>query len=86
VRRRTIIKQLPPSHPDSWDNPANEEAWLDLARAIGRKIARDQMDGLIGPVEGEDDAPKKHHRVKHAKKSGRRLRPVFKQHAKKDFD
>jgi hypothetical protein len=32
-----------------------KEAWLALARAIGRQIARDQHDGLIGKVKEEDE-------------------------------
>ena len=44
-----------PTHPLGWDNPANEWAWRELARAIGRKIADDQAAGLIGEIEGQDD-------------------------------
>jgi hypothetical protein len=53
-RYRSIIEP-DPHHPLSWDNPANEEAWLALARAIGRQIARDQRDGLIGKIKEEDE-------------------------------
>lgn len=53
-RRRSIIEP-DPNHPLSWDNPANEEAWLALARAIGRQIARDQRNGLIRKIKEEDE-------------------------------
>lgn len=84
--RRTII-EANASHPDSWDNPANEEALLNLARAIGRKIARDQGNGLIGPIVGEDgDGKKRIDGDNHTKKSGGNIRSLFKQDAKKDLD
>ena len=52
--QKAIIRTLDPSHPQSWDNPNNEEIWLELARAIGRQLARDENDGL-GQAIGERD-------------------------------
>ncbi len=52
---RRVIIEIKPSDPLSWDNPANEDAWRELARAIGRKIADDQARGLIGPIKGQND-------------------------------
>ncbi|GLR92570.1 hypothetical protein GCM10007858_01890 [Bradyrhizobium liaoningense] len=51
-RQKAIIQPLDPSHPQGWDNPDNEEVWLELARAIGRQIARDENDGLEQPKGG----------------------------------
>ena len=75
ARHPTII-EADPSHPDSWDNPANEEVWFNLARAIGRQIARDQRQGLIGPIAGDNED----------RKTGSNLRALLKRHAKKDID
>lgn len=52
--QKAIIRTLDPSHPQSWDNPNNEEIWLELARAIGRQLARDENDSL-GQAIGERD-------------------------------
>lgn len=55
--QKAIVRPLDPSHPQSWDNPDNEEIWLNLARAIGRQIARDEKDGLGYPIrERHDDS------------------------------
>jgi hypothetical protein len=76
-RQAATIIEPDPSHPLSWDNPANEEVWLDLARAIGRQIARDQRDGLKGPIEGENE---------HSGETRCHLRSVFEQDANKAVD
>ncbi len=77
--QKAIIRPLDPSHPQSWDNPENEEVWLELARAIGRQLARDEKGGLeqrIGERDGGSDT----------KKEGRDIRPLFERHAKSDLD
>jgi hypothetical protein len=77
--QKAIIRPLDPSHPRSWDNPDNEEIWLELARAIGRQIARDGRDGLGQPIgERHDDGV--------TQKEGRDIRPLFERHAKGDLD
>lgn len=55
TRPRGLIRPLHPSHPQSWDNPANEDRWIDLARTIGRQIARDEV-GLMR-IEDEFESP-----------------------------
>ena len=68
--QKAIIRPLDPAHPQSWDNPDNEEVWLELARAIGRQIARDEKDGLRQSVgERHDDS------ITQAK--GRNIRPLL---------
>ncbi len=77
--QKAIIRPLDPSHPRSWDNPDNEEIWLELARAIGRQIARDGRDGLGQPIgERHDDGV--------TQKESRDIRPLFERHAKGDLD
>jgi hypothetical protein len=77
--QKAVIRPLDPSHPQSWDNPDNEEFWLELARAIGRQIARDEKDGLGKPIgERHDDSI--------IQEKGRAIRPLFQRHAKGDFD
>jgi hypothetical protein len=71
------MRPLPASHPQSWDNPANEDFFLELARAIGRQIARDERDGLRPAIEADDEQDRK----------GRRdLRAVQFRYAKGDVD
>ena len=77
--QKAIIRPLDPSHPQSWDNPDNEEIWLELARAIGRQLARDEKDGLVQPI-GEPDGDSV------TKKEGSAIRPLFERHAKSDLD
>lgn len=77
--QKAIIRPLDPSHPQSWDNPDNEEVWLELARAIGRQLARDEKGGLeqrIGERDGDSVT----------KKEGRDIRPLFERYAKSDLD
>ena len=76
---KAIIRPLDPSHPQSWDNPDNEEIWLELARAIGRQLARDEKDGLGQPIEERDGDTV-------TKKEGRDIRPLLERHAKSDLD
>ena len=76
---KAIIRPLDPSHLQSWDNPDNEEIWLELARAIGRQLARNEKDGLeqtIGDRDGDTVT----------KEEGRDIRPLFERHAKSDLD
>jgi hypothetical protein len=42
------IRLLDRSDPRSLDHPSHKEQWRELARAIGRQIARDERDGLSG--------------------------------------
>lgn len=76
--QKAIIRPLDPSHPQSWDNPDNEEVWLELARAIGRQLARDEsgLEQRIGERDGDSVT----------KKEGRDIRPLFERHAKSDLD
>jgi hypothetical protein len=76
---KAIIRPLDPSHPQSWDNPNNEEIWLELARAIGRQIAQDEKDGLDQRIEEQHDNSV-------TKKESRAIRPLFQRHAKGDVD
>lgn len=77
--QRAIVRTLDPSHPQSWDNPDNEEVWFELARAIGRQIARDEEAGSGQPIrECHDDGV--------TEKEGRDIRPLFQRHAKGDLD
>lgn len=76
---KAIIRPLDPSHPQSWDNLDNEDIWLELARAIGRQLARDEKDGLGQPIEERDGDTV-------TKKEGRDIRPLLERHAKSDLD
>lgn len=76
---RAIIRPLDRSHPLSWDNPDNEEIWLELARAIGRQLARDEQ-GVLGQPIGERDGDTV------TKEEGRDIRPLLERHAKSDLD
>jgi hypothetical protein len=42
------IRALDLSDPRSLDHPSHKEQWFEIARAIGRQIARDERDGLSG--------------------------------------
>ena len=77
--QKAIIRPLDPSHLQSWDNPNNEEIWLELARAIGRQLARDENEGLGQPIEERDGDTV-------TKKKGRDIRPLFERHAKSDVN
>jgi hypothetical protein len=77
--QKAIIRPLDPSHLQSWDNPNNEEIWLELARAIGRQLARDEQ-GVLGQSIGERDGDTI------TKKEGRDIRPLLERHAKSDLD
>jgi hypothetical protein len=35
-----VVRALPPGDPRSLDHPCHDEQWLELARAIGRSMAR----------------------------------------------
>jgi hypothetical protein len=43
-----IIRPLDPSDPRSLGHPCHEQQWLDLARALGRALARQEWDRLHG--------------------------------------
>ncbi|MHB0790071.1 hypothetical protein [Bradyrhizobium sp. 5.13L] len=77
--QKAIIRPLDPSHPQSWDNPDNEEVWLELARAIGRQLAQDEKGGLEQQI-GERDGNSV------TQKEGRDIRPLFERHAESDLD
>lgn len=47
-----IMRPLDSSDPRSLDHPCHEEQWLELARSIGRSLARQEWDRLQGK-EGE---------------------------------
>ena len=36
------VRPLDPDDPRNLDHPSHDEQWMELARAIGRSIARDQ--------------------------------------------
>ncbi|MGY4253629.1 hypothetical protein ACVI1L_000697 [Bradyrhizobium sp. USDA 4516] len=78
-RQWAIIRPLDAFHPQSWDNPDNEEIWYELARAIGRQIARDENDGSGQPIEDPHDDSV-------IQENGRTIRPLFQRHAKGDLD
>lgn len=77
--QRAIIRPLDPSHPQSWDNPNNEEIWFELARAIGRQLARDEQ-GVLGQPIGVRDGDTV------TKKESRDIRSLLERHAKSDLD
>jgi hypothetical protein len=39
-----IIRPLDMDDPRSWDHPSHKEQWLEIAREIGRQIARDERE------------------------------------------
>ncbi|MCK1728696.1 hypothetical protein [Bradyrhizobium sp. 142] len=78
-RQRAIIRPLAPSHPQSWDNPDNEEIWFELARAIGRQVARDENHGSGQPIKDRHDDSV-------IEENGRTIRPLFQRHTKGDLD
>ena len=42
------IRPLDESDPRSLDHPSHREQWLEMARTIGRQIARDERNGISG--------------------------------------
>jgi hypothetical protein len=44
-----IMRPLDPSDPRSLDHPCHQEKWLELARSIGRALAKKELDRLYGP-------------------------------------
>ena len=42
------MRRLDESDPRSLNHPNHKEQWLEMARAIGRQIARDERNGLSG--------------------------------------
>jgi hypothetical protein len=46
------MRRLDASDERSLDHPSHREQWLEMARAIGRQIARDEMNGLSGQHVG----------------------------------
>jgi hypothetical protein len=42
------IRPLDKSDLRSLDHPSHKEQWFEMARAIGRQLARDERDGLSG--------------------------------------
>jgi hypothetical protein len=47
------MRRLAASDERSLDHPSHKNQWFDIARAIGRQIARDERDGLSGRHIGE---------------------------------
>jgi hypothetical protein len=41
-------RALDESDPRSLNHPSHKEQWFEIARAIGRQIARDERDGCSG--------------------------------------
>ena len=41
-------RALDASDPRSLNHPSHKEQWFEIARAIGRQIARDERDGCSG--------------------------------------
>lgn len=78
-RQRATIRPLAPSHRQSWDNPDNDEIWFELARDIGRQLARDENHGSGQPIEDRHDDSV-------IEENGRTIRPLFQRHAKGDLD
>ena len=50
-----ILRPLKPSDPRSLEHPDNEEAWLELARSIGRSMARADWNRRAKENGGEPD-------------------------------
>ena len=42
------MRRLDASDERSLDHPSHKEQWFEVARAIGRQIARDERDGRSG--------------------------------------
>ena len=42
------MRKLDASDPRSIYHPSHKEQWFEIARAIGRQIARDERDGCSG--------------------------------------
>jgi hypothetical protein len=41
-----IVRELDPSDPRSLAHPSHREQWLELARALGRAAAREEIERL----------------------------------------
>src|SRR5262245_3606903 len=48
ISRRFVMRPLDPSDPRSFDNPNNREMWLEVARAIGRSLAKRDLENSRG--------------------------------------
>jgi hypothetical protein len=46
------MRRLDASDERSLDHPSHREQWLEMAMAIGRQIARDEMNGHVGQHVG----------------------------------
>jgi hypothetical protein len=47
-KKRGTVRLLDASNPRSLDHPSHDEQWFEIARTIGRQIARDERDGCSG--------------------------------------
>lgn len=47
------MRRLDASDERSLNHPSHKNQWLEIARTIGRQIARDERDGLSGRHIGE---------------------------------
>jgi hypothetical protein len=55
TKNKGTIRPLDPDDPRNLDHPSHKEQWLEIARAIGRQMARDERDGRSGPhIEDTD--------------------------------
>jgi hypothetical protein len=52
-KKSAKIRPLDRSDPRSLDHPSHKAQWLEMARAIGRQIARDERNGCSGRHIGE---------------------------------
>lgn len=50
--KRGTVRPLDLSDPRSPDHPSHDEAWLVLARALGRALADYDWDRINGPEKG----------------------------------
>jgi hypothetical protein len=67
-----IIRPLDPADPRNLNHPSHREQWLELARAMGRAEADDELA--------------EHQRTNGKAESGRPLRAVLKREAKSQID
>ena len=59
AKAKAIVRPLAPDDPRNLNHPSHNEQWLEIARAIGRQMARDEREGRAGPHIGDthdDDA------------------------------
>ena len=61
-RQKGVIRPLNPADPRSLDHPSHDEQWLELARALGRSMARaqyerDKTDEAAEPEDRRDLRP-----------------------------